>query len=92
MSKSSDVHKQNRKQEFRKLITTISECLTPDDLAACCFLQELPKDRTFTALEALDCLMQRDFFSHSNVKPLIGLMRDIKRKDLVSLVNSYEGE
>ena len=74
---------------FRKLVTTISEHLVPEEVARCAFLHTLPKARCSTALDVLNCLIQNGLFSRENVEPLAKLLRDINRHDLVDEVEEY---
>ena len=68
---------------FRKLLTSISAHLQPDEIATCSFLHNLPKEPSSSALGTLRRLMQAGVFSHTNVAPLEQLLRDIGRHDLV---------
>ena len=83
----------NRHAAFRKLITDISEHLRPDDVTKCTFIRGLPKDRSLSALDTLSYLMQVGAFSHENVEPLVNLLKDVKRHDLIhDLVSPYRAE
>ena len=84
---------ERRQSAFRKLITKLSEHLQPEDVKKCAFIRTLPKDRTPTALGTLEYLMQVGEFSYTNVEPLIDLLKDVDRHDLVSdLVEPYKNE
>ena len=74
-----------RQWAFRKLITEISEHLLPGEVLKCSFIHNLPKtERSSSALHTLESLMQGGMFSHSNVDPLVKLLKDINRHDLVN--------
>ena len=84
------VRTERRKSVFRKLITSVSEHLQPEEVAKCSFICNLPKDRSSSALHTLEYLMQAGEFSHCNVEPLVKLLKDINRHDLVNeLVEPY---
>ena len=84
---------EGRHAVFRKLISDLSQHLQPDEVTRCSFLHNLPKDRTTSALEALEYLMRSGTFSHNNVDPLVELLKDINRHDLVnSFVEPYLNE
>ena len=80
---------ERRQAAFRKLITTISEHLLPNEVQKCAFMRQVPRERSATALETLEYLLQNGAFSHSNVEPLVDLLRDIKRHDLNELIESF---
>ena len=73
---------ENSKSAFRKLITTISEHLKQDEVARGAFIRKVPRERSTTALEMLDYMMQVGTFSHCNVGPLVKLLKEINRHDL----------
>ena len=73
-----------RKAAFRKLITEISEHLLAGEVTKCSFIHNLPKERSSSALDTLEYLLQNGAFSHSNVEPLVKLLKDINRHDLVN--------
>lgn len=75
---------ERRQPAFRRLITTISEQLQPEEVAKCAFIGKVPRERSSTALDTLVYLLQVGTFSHSNVEPLIKLLQDISRHDLVN--------
>lgn len=80
-------------ETFRKLISDLSEHLRPEEVERCSFLRGLPPDRTQTALDTLSYLMKIGEFSHTNVEPLVSLLKDVKRHDLVNtLVEPYKKE
>lgn len=80
-------------EAFRKLISDLSEHLRPEEVGRCSFLRVLPPDRTQTALDTLSYLMKIGEFSHNNVEPLVNLLKDVKRHDLVNtLVEPYKKE
>ena len=82
-----------RQSVFRKLITEISEHLLPGEVTKCSFIHNLPKERSSSALDTLESLMQGGTFSHSNVEPLVKLLKDINRHDLVNeQVESFRRE
>ena len=82
--------RESRQSTFRKLISEVSEHLRPDEVAKCSFIHRLPPDKNLSALETLSYLMQTGAFSHSNVDPLVKLLKDVKRHDLVTeLVDPY---
>ena len=84
---------EERQTEFRKLLSALAEQLQPEDIRKCSFLKSLPNGRTATALETLDYLMKKGTFSHSNVDPLVQLLQDINRCDLVTdLVDPYRND
>lgn len=80
-------------EAFRKLISDVSEHLLPEEVKKCSFLRGLPQDGTQTALDTLSYLIKIGKFSHSNVEPLVSLLKDVNRHDLVStLVEPYKEE
>ena len=82
--------RESRQSAFRKLISDISEHLSPEEVAKFSFIQSIP-ERNVSALTALEYLMRKGEFSHDNPEPLAALLKDIKRHDLVtSLVDSYK--
>ena len=84
---------ERRQAAFRKLLTTLSEHLQPEEVGKCSFLWKVPRERSSTALETLEYLLQVGAFSHSNVEPLVKLLKDIGRHDLVNeQVESYRQE
>ena len=92
-SQPQGAERDNRHAAFRKLITDISEHLRPEDVTKCTFIRGLPKDRSLSALDTLSYLMQVGTFSHKNVEPLVDLLKDVKRHDLVhDLVGPYRAE
>ena len=84
---------ERRQAAFRKLLSRISQHLGEDDVKKCAFIQSIPKDRRTSALGILEYLMQSGAFSHANTEPLIQLLKDIDRHELVSdLVEPYMKE
>ena len=79
-----------RQAEFRKLLAALSEHLQPDDIRKCSFIHHLPDGHNRAALDTLEYLMKKGAFSHSSVEPLVALLKDISRCDLVTdLVEPY---
>ena len=77
---------------FRKLLVDLSEQLCQQDLLSICFLCSIPH-RTQTSLDIFNYLIDRGEFSHTNVEPLVNLLKDVKRHDLVhNLVEPYKKE
>ena len=88
-----DGERDNRYAAFRKLISDIAEHLQPEDVTKCAFIRGIPKDRSHTALDMLTYLVQVGAFSHENVGPLVDLLKDLKRHDLIhDLVTPYKAE
>ena len=84
---------EKRQASFRRLITGISSHLQLEDVINCTFLHNLPRDRIVTPLDALELLIKKGRFSHSNVDPLVQLLQDINRCDLVTdLVDTYRND
>ena len=82
--------RESRQAAFRRLISDISEYLSPEEVTKFSFIQSIP-ERNVSALNALDYLMRKGEFSHDNLEPLVALLKDIKRHDLVtSLVDGYK--
>ena len=77
---------------FRKLILTISEQLTHEDVVNCAFIENVPPEEASSTLCLMGYLIEVGAFSHSNVEPLKILMQSINRYDLAHLVKTEYGE
>lgn len=78
--------------DFKNLIVDISDNLAKEDLHKLryCYKRHLGGRRQkLTALQILEKLEEKGFFSHQCVFPLKELLRRIPRYDLLSLVDSY---
>ena len=84
LAHSQSSEKLEHQTAFRKLLSNLSEHLRPEDVSKIVFYRNLPEDRTSKALDTLRYLMETGAFSHANVKPLIDLLKNINRHDLVS--------
>ena len=84
---------EGRQPAFRKLLSDISAHLRPEEVSRIVFIHKLPAERTPMALDTLRYLMEIGAFSHANVNPLVDLLKNVNRHDLVSdLVDPYTEE
>ena len=85
-----DLSRESRHAAFRRLISHLSDHLTTEDVAKFTFIQFIPK-KGVTALDALDYLIRKGEFSPENLEPLVDLLKDVSRSDLVTeLVDAYK--
>ena len=70
------------------MLTHISELLTADSASSLAYIHGLPTPPPGnTPHRPLDVLMElekRGVFSHENVEPLIGLLKDLHRVDIIN--------
>lgn len=69
---------------FRKLLTVLAEHMEQEEVVKCCFIYQVPRERSSSALAALEYLLAVGVLSHSNIEPLVELLKDINRHDLIS--------
>ena len=75
------------------MLTHISEYLRADNakaLALCGLPGPPPDSAPHRPLDVLMELEKRGVFSHENVEPLIGLLRDINRLDIIDTIQEYK--
>ena len=69
------------------MLMHISEQLTPDNAQSLAYINALPPLTDNTPHKPLDVLMElekRGMFSHENVDPLISLLTDLHRVDIIN--------
>lgn len=69
---------------FRTLLTHISELFTPDNARSLAYINGLPDNSPHNPLDVLMELEKRGVFSHENVDPLISLLTDLHRVDIIN--------
>ena len=75
------------------MLTHISELFTPDNARSLAYINGLPTPTNNTPHKPLDVLMElekRGVFSHGNVDPLIGLLTDLHRVDIINTCQVHE--
>ena len=73
--------------EFRKLITVISEHFTNEELLRIAFIYNIPSS---TPLGTMEYLTEMRMFSEFNMEPLVKLLKDINRYDLIEKVKAFQ--
>ena len=73
--------------EFRKLITAISERFSKEDLLKTAFLYNVPRSFLSTPLKYLT---EIGIFSELNIEPLVKLLKDISRYDLIEKIIAFQ--
>ena len=70
------------------MLTHISELLTADNASSLAYINGLPipssGNTPHKPLDVLMALEKRGVFSHENVEPLIGLLTDLHRVDIIN--------
>ena len=78
------------------MLTHISELLTADSAMTLAYIHGLPVPPPGSAPHRpLDVLMELEkggVFSHENIEPLIGLLMDIRRNDIIDAVREYKDQ
>ena len=76
------------------MLMHISELLTADNASSLAYINGLPTPppgsaphRPFHVLMELE---KRGVFSHENIEPLIGLLKDIGRFDIINTIQEYK--
>ena len=75
------------------MLTHISELFTPDNVSSLAYINGLPSQSGNTPHKPLDVLVElekRGVFSHENVEPLIGLLMDLHRVDIINMCGVRE--
>jgi hypothetical protein len=75
------------------MLTHISELLTADNASSLAYIHGLPSPPGNTPHKPLEVLMElekRGVFSHENVEPLIGLLTDAHRVDIINTCSIRE--
>ena len=80
--------------KFKPMIVQLAQALKPEDVESLrfCYKQSLKASGSQMrgALEILENLEENGLFTSNNVAPLVQLLKDIQRHDLVSTVESFQ--
>ena len=68
---------------YMLLITSVADDLHDEDVSKIVFVQDLPQNQSWKALDVMQCLEKRGKFSCYEIEPLEQLLRDANRCDLV---------
>lgn len=83
-------YSREKRDAYKTLVNHIAEQLQADDLRSIFwYIDAPPKLRLGSALDVLEYLERAGQFSERNVVPLSNLLKEIKRVDLSSKVDSY---
>ena len=69
---------------YKLLITNVAGDLHADDVTTILFMEDLPQDQTWKALQVLHFLEKRGRFSCYDIEPLETLLRESNRCDLIT--------
>ena len=79
---------------FKPMIVQLAQALKPEDVhnLRFCYKHFLKASgsQMNDALEILENLEENGVFTYNNVAPLVGLLKDIQRHDLVSTVENFQ--
>ena len=80
--------------KFKPMIIQLAQALRPEDVNSLrfCYKQSLKAggSQMSDALEILENLEENGVFSSTHLTPLVDLLKDIQRHDLVGTVESYQ--
>lgn len=69
---------------YKLLITSVADDLHDEDVSKIVFVQDLPQNQSWKALDVMQCLEKRGKFSCYEIEPLEQLLKDANRCDLVT--------
>ena len=87
----SDHDADQRESACKEMVYAIADRLGKHDINAIVFYHNLPEElNAASSLEVLNHLYRHGYFTPGHVKPLITLLKYIKRNDLVLKVQDYQ--